>query len=281
MSMAVLEKVMPRYALLRRHRARLIAQVGPQKFVDQNGPWLMLDRESTGWFPSQNRNRLFDVSACRSSLDEALDLAEGTFRSAGVERFFAFIDPCQNLDEVLHGLEARGYRFGHESSVLWSSLDSLPNASSRVKVMAATPDDEDAICQVLSEYGTRALVWPDISMAALQNTDAAVFLGWDEGRPIAIGLAFAHSGVAYLSSAATVTQYRGRGAHQALIAARLRWAKDIGCEDAVTETYGFLGESHRNLVRCGFTDLYVRRIFRFETNVDDSNEGGKEPARVP
>jgi GNAT superfamily N-acetyltransferase len=64
--------------------------------------------------------------------------------------------------------------------------------------------------------------------------------------------------VAYLSFAGTLPEHRGKGAQNALLAARIRRAAGLGCDVVVTETGERRGDrpsnSYRNILRAGFTE---------------------------
>ena len=74
-------------------------------------------------------------------------------------------------------------------------------------------------------------------------------------RPAAAAGVFLAEGVGYLGFAATLPEHRGKGGQNALLAARIRHAREAGCDVVVTET----GErrddrpssSYRNILRAG------------------------------
>jgi len=78
-----------------------------------------------------------------------------------------------------------------------------------------------------------------------------------DGVPAAAGAFAIAEGIAAFFAGSTVPALRGRGAHTALIAARLRAAAAAG---AILATVGARpgGESHRHLDRAGFTVGYTR-----------------------
>jgi GNAT superfamily N-acetyltransferase len=83
------------------------------------------------------------------------------------------------------------------------------------------------------------------------------FLAWDGDRPAACGALYVDGDVAWLGMGATRPAYRGRGAQAALLAARLRRARELGALQAASET-DLDGVSSRNLVRAGFQRAYTR-----------------------
>jgi len=68
--------------------------------------------------------------------------------------------------------------------------------------------------------------------------------------------------MAYLGWAITREDQRGRGAHSALIRARLRHAREHGCAAAITETIDLLQTSLGNLHHAGFRTVGHRLVMQ-------------------
>ena len=83
------------------------------------------------------------------------------------------------------------------------------------------------------------------------------FLAEVDGTPVAAGAITVHDGVALLAGASTIPAWRGRGAQGALLAVRLRFAAERGCDLAMM---GALpgSASQRNAERQGFRIAYPR-----------------------
>lgn len=92
------------------------------------------------------------------------------------------------------------------------------------------------------------------------------FGAFDADRLVAAGACFEDAGIGWLSLAATAPEDRGRGAQQALLAARIEHARAIGVRRLVTETgeaaEGRPDVSGRNIVRAGFKAVYTRPFWR-------------------
>lgn len=73
---------------------------------------------------------------------------------------------------------------------------------------------------------------------------------------------FVRSGDAWLDFAATLPEYRGRGAQSALVVRRIRDASELGCRRLVVETAeeapGKPANSLHNMLSFGFRTAYVR-----------------------
>lgn len=81
------------------------------------------------------------------------------------------------------------------------------------------------------------------------------------------GKAVAYAGAKHLTAencvlftrAGVVEEWRGRGVHSRLIAARLRWARSIGVDTVITYTLNNNISSANNLIRQGFR-LYTPEL---------------------
>ena len=83
------------------------------------------------------------------------------------------------------------------------------------------------------------------------------FLAWIDGVAVAAGALAIHDGVALLAGAATLPQWRGRGAQRALLEHRLAVAAEAGC-DLATMGASPGSASQRNAERHGFRIAYTR-----------------------
>jgi GNAT superfamily N-acetyltransferase len=90
-----------------------------------------------------------------------------------------------------------------------------------------------------------------------ERRDAISFLAEIDSEPIATGVLCLGGGVAYLGGACTVPEARKQGAQNALLASRLRYAVDEGCDVAMICTLPG-SASQRNAERNGFQIAYTR-----------------------
>jgi GNAT superfamily N-acetyltransferase len=103
-------------------------------------------------------------------------------------------------------------------------------------------------------------------MTALADTSWRCYVALEGEAAVATGALFARDGIGYLSFAATLPEHRRKGAQGALLARRIREARELGCELVVTETgervEGRPNNSYRNIERAGFQAAYVRPNYR-------------------
>lgn len=90
----------------------------------------------------------------------------------------------------------------------------------------------------------------------------ACFGAFDRDRLVGTGAAHVAGTLAWLGAAGTLPDARGRGAQSAILAARIRAARDVGARVLATETVdrvdGVAGPSFRNVLRAGFEEGYVQ-----------------------
>ena len=91
------------------------------------------------------------------------------------------------------------------------------------------------------------------------------YVAFDEDKPAAVAALYVRSDVGWLGVAATLSEYRRRGAQGALMARRVCDAAKLGCEWLVTETGQDRPEkpnpSFHNMLRTGFKVAYDRANF--------------------
>ena len=99
------------------------------------------------------------------------------------------------------------------------------------------------------------------SRVSAMKTSGHAFLAEIDGAAIAAGGLTIHAGVALLAGASTVPEGRRRGAQNALLAARLRFASEQGCDIAMMCALPG-SPSQRNAERQGFRIAYTRVKWR-------------------
>ena len=122
---------------------------------------------------------------------------------------------------------------------------------------------------VAAGYGLPDAVAPWAAKAHREGWDCWLALAGEV--PAAAAGVFIAEGVGYLGFAATLPEHRGKGGQNALLAARIRHAREAGCDVVVTET----GErrddrpssSYRNILRAGFTEVALTANWLREAGV--------------
>jgi hypothetical protein len=113
---------------------------------------------------------------------------------------------------------------------------------------------------------------PSVFSAALRNMrhlfdrpELDFLIAWWKNRPAGIGMLYRAGTAALLCAGATLPGMRGCGCHQALIAARLRLARDRGCQEIFSWANAG-GQSQANLERAGLKTVGVTHAWRLDAD---------------
>jgi GNAT superfamily N-acetyltransferase len=174
-----------------------------------------------------------------------------------VKKFFVWLSPGPDMETVRGWLEARG--LSRRPYVRYPTLLRDGKAPAPFKtdleIREVTSDEIAAARAALGET-----MWPGYLRSA--GRDGFLhYMAFDGTRPVATAALAVFEGMAYLLSASTGEADRKRGAQQALIAARLARAEQLGCAIAVSETLNILEHSLRNLQRAGFREVYEKEVY--------------------
>lgn len=217
-----------------------------------------------------------DVIVCRrpaSSVDfnKILGLSDRTLsRLPEFERLFIEVDvdyvieatsDCLSLDGHQH-LANLGFRLHGDMVLLHSDFqDLIPGPASSLSVVGVGSEDEFRIFLDVYQNG--------LGVAAEVRGHPAfshwwtlpgwtLFLAVEGGRPIGAAGLFIDQGLAYLSTASTVLEYRKRGAQTALLHYRIAHAKAAHCSMIWTQTEPD-STSMRNMLRAGLIEFGRKR----------------------
>ncbi len=176
-------------------------------------------------------------------------------------------------DGTLALLNARGYRPCELTSVMFRPIARdlrLTNAVSHaVQVRAVGPDDADdwvaTATRGWSEFQEYAAMMEELSRVSVATKGTTSFLAELDGRPVAAGGLSVREGVGVLAGASTVPEARRRGAQNALLEARLRYAAEAGCDLAMMCAKPG-SASQRNAERNGFRIAYTRIKWMLEAS---------------
>lgn len=216
--------------------------------------------QSDGYYPSQNANKIQHIGTGGLAKREALLEAMEEYRSVGVPRFFVYVSPSPQKQEIIAWLESEGLSETVQESVL------VRKAARCIapKAIAVSAEDE-RLHKVLREGFETDYI--KNMVAVLQTPCTRSFLALAEHEPAATGALqmLPNAQLAYLGWACTVPQFRRRGLHHGLILFRTDAAASNGADFVTAVTYDFTG-SFSNLIRCGFAEAYRTHIYRWERN---------------
>lgn len=193
--------------------------------------------------------------------DAELDRLENFYRSRSAA---TAIELCPFAGIPLYeALAKREYRLLEVSNVLFRELapgDSFPSPPA-VVVRPALPEDEKlftrTVAQGFAELSPITQPLLDVMEGFFHSDGNHSFLAFVDGVAAGGASAFAFNGVAGMFGASTLPEFRGRGVQAAVLAARLNWAVEHGCELAKGITLPG-STSHRNHERFSFRVAYTR-----------------------
>lgn len=191
----------------------------------------------------------------------SLDVIERFFLERGAQVHHE-ICPLAGV-AALDLLCSRHYKPIEICNVLYRPVEE-PSVGMQSRVRArVTGKDESSLWTQISVRGW-AHEQPDLAgflqqMGAICSArkDSPCFLAELDGQPGAAGVLSIHEGVALFAGAATVPEMRGNGLQSALLAERMRYAFNHGCDLAMMVAEAG-GNSQRNAERKGFRVAYTR-----------------------
>ena len=211
-------------------------------------------------------NRVIGLGHEGLAREAMIDQIIAFYRAAKLRRFSVMVSPGPQAARISRWLLARGLtrRGGHCLLVREGRL-AVPPVRSEVRVVRAKRDHAEAILAIHERCFALPASRRNWSLAGLASPHHEQYLALVGSTPVAVGALQVDRGLAWIGGGATLTRWRGRGAHAALIAERLRRAARRGCRWVWAETAmpvpGRPAGSHRNLLRLGFEEVCVKPIF--------------------
>lgn len=204
----------------------------------------------------------FGVGLCGPVSEAELDQLEGFFFSRGAP---VALELCPFIHPSLIGLlKSRPYRLEELSNVLVRELgpgEKIPVPESALEVREAAPDElttySEVVAEGFSEYVPITETLRRVVEKFSRRPSGRCFLALADGEIAAGGCVSQEQRLAEFYGAATLTRFRNQGAQNLLIAARLQWAVEQGCDLATTTTQPG-SSSQRNFERAGFRVVYSR-----------------------
>jgi GNAT superfamily N-acetyltransferase len=181
------------------------------------------------------------------------------------------IDLCPLADATLKTLlNERGYQL-HDFANVWiqplATYEAAGATAEGVSVReAVAADADDWIHAVSGGFAEREDLLPaelEIATVFFREPATRCFLSLVDGQAAGGGAMFIDKGVAAFFSGSTLPAARGRGAQTALLHARLRAAREAGCDLALIKTAPG-NASQRNVQRAGFQLAYTKATMRRE-----------------
>jgi GNAT superfamily N-acetyltransferase len=202
---------------------------------------------------------------------EQLGTLRTFFRRQRKTRWFLECSPDASIDRT--AIAASGAVVGGAQVKLVATLDTLDSLPApRLYVEEATASDASCFMNMVgSQLQVPECVRPAIVSTIGQPGWHFYFAMLDDG-PVAGAAMFVEGGGAWLGWAATLPEYRNRGAQSALLVRRIRDAKAAGCRWVSADAdpaSSAPNPSLRNMTRLGLRERYHRPWYRFEETYRD------------
>jgi GNAT superfamily N-acetyltransferase len=191
--------------------------------------------------------------------DAHLDEIDAFFRAGGT-RYAIGVSPLAPPD-LAPRLAERGFQTGYAWMKFRRGVEP-PEVETRLRVEQVGPDRAGAFGTIVA----RGFDLPDFAgewfAAVAERPQFRLFLAYDGDEPAGAGALFVGDGVGWLGAAATLPEHRRKGAQGAILAARIRVARELGLRALATETGERTADrpsgSYRNILRLGFEEQYLR-----------------------
>lgn len=203
-------------------------------------------------------NRIVGLGADEPATEDALDAALAAMGDDVT--FYVSLLPEARPREIATWLQARGLEPGWGWMSFRRGVHDLPAADTSLQLVEVGPREADMFARVVATgYGL-----PDDTVPWIADTPRrgwACWLALEGEEPAAAAALYVSDGAGYLGFAATLADHRRKGAQSALLAARIRRARELGCDAVVAETGELRDDlpsnSYRNILRAGFEEVAV------------------------
>jgi hypothetical protein len=206
-------------------------------------------------------NRALGVGLDAPATEEQLDEIVAAFAGRGCVCAVAVAPEAQPA-ELPAWLRARGFEPGYAWMKFSRRVGDPPTVETDLRVQEIGPEHADSFGRVVvAAYGMPTdLV--SVSSVVVGRPGWHCFVAFAGDEPAGVAALHAGDGLGWLGFAGTVPELRGRGAQNALLAARTARAEELGLEQLVTETGARQPDrpsnSYRNILRNGFEEAYLR-----------------------
>ena len=207
-------------------------------------------------------NRVIGLGVAAPAKRETISQFKHAYSDDGIGRYFVHIVDDAQPSELKSWLveenlvpQRRWMKFVHKGGL-------APAFGSDLEVRLIDGEFGDAFGRIVAAgFDMR-----DASIAALARLAARpkwqVFMGFSDGEPAATGALFVDQGVGWCDFGATSQKFRRRGGQRAMLAARIKAARELGCDLIATETGEAVEDdpqhSYHNIQWAGFEESYLR-----------------------
>lgn len=207
-------------------------------------------------------NRAIGLGLSIPETEDTVRRVVEAYTAPGVARFFIQVHPEARPATLGQMLEARGLVKARGWQKFARGRAPVPPPRKDLQVRLIGAESALASAKITCDgfdLGDQAQPW----LALLPTSDHwHVFMAFDGDQPAGTGAVFINGDTAWTDFGATAPAFRKRGAQSALLAARVEFALDNGCNQVFTctgeDVPGDPQHSYSNIMRCGFKETYVR-----------------------
>jgi len=214
-------------------------------------------------------NRVIGLGHRGQANEQVIDEIVRRYHDARMKRFSLLLGPGPQMKQVARWLEAR--RFARKPGLMLLVRDAripVPHEKAGLRIHRASAVDRETIVRIHATCFATPPIRRSWNLVAAAARHHEHYLAFDGPKAIGVGTIRVDGDLAWLGGGAVLTRYRRRGAHRALILARLRRAAQLGCRWVWVETAepvkGRPDGSRRNLVRLGFQEVGVKPLYVWE-----------------
>ena len=207
-------------------------------------------------------NRVVGLGVDEPATEERLDEAIRLFQDARVPRFFLDVSPAARPIFLSDWIAERGLSLFNNWVKLTREADPVPAAFSTARIAEVGPDraaDFGRIVQAVFGLPEGLAPW---AAGLVGRPGRRQFMAFERDRPVGVAALYHDGEWGELGYAAVLPEARGLGIQTALIAARVRAAREAGCRwlsmETAEETLEKPSYSLRNARRMGFEVAYLR-----------------------
>jgi GNAT superfamily N-acetyltransferase len=207
-------------------------------------------------------NKISGLGVESPATEESLDRAIACFQEARVPRFFIDVSPAAFPVFLPSWIAERGMSIHNSWVKLTRAAEPVPAAVTTARVREIGPEhaaEFGLIIQTVFGLPERMARW---ASALVGRPGRRQFMAFERDKAVATAALYIEGEWAEFGYAAVVPEARGVGLQAALIAARIRAARDAGCRwlsmETAEETLERPGYSLRNARKMGFEVAYLR-----------------------
>lgn len=216
-------------------------------------------------------NRVVALGVEEPATEELLDEALALFADAHVPRFFLEVSPAARPIFLNDWIAERGFSLHNNWVKLTRAVDPVPRAFTTTHIVEVGPDraaDFGRIVQIVFRLPEPMAEW---AAGLVGREGRRQFMAFERDKPVGVAALYQEGEWAELGYAAVLPEARGLGIQAALIAARVRAARDMGCRwlsmETAEETLEKPSYSLRNARKMGFEILYLRPNYLASTGM--------------